>query len=100
MDDRLELHSKLLLFIPNVYFQPPSNIQMVYPCITYSKIQKLNKFGNDARYLSKQGYRIMVIERDPDSNIADNIEVFFQTCSIGQYYTVDNLHHTTIELYY
>jgi hypothetical protein len=100
MGDILELHSKLLTYMPNVYFQPPSNIQMVYPCIVYNKTKKLNKFGNDARYLSKQGYQIMVIERVPDSDIADNIEGFFQNCSISQYYTVDNLNHTTIDLYY
>jgi hypothetical protein len=100
MGNRLELHTSLLQFIPNVYFQPPSNIQMVYPCIVYNKFDKLNKFGNDASYSSKQGYRLIVIERDPDSDVADNIEGFFQYCLIGQYYTVDNLHHTTIELYY
>lgn len=100
MGSRLELHTNLLQFLPNVYFQPPSNIQMVYPCIIYIKTEKVTKFGDDMRYLSKQGYRITVIERDPDSNIADNIEGSFQSCSISQYYTVDNLHHTTIELYY
>lgn len=100
MGDRLPLHNLLKQFIPNVYFQPPSNIQMVYPCIVYNKTEKSNKFGNDARYISKQGYRIMLIERDPDSKIADNIEGFFQNCSISQYYTVDNLNHTIVELYY
>jgi hypothetical protein len=100
MDRRLELHDELLQFIPKAYFQPPSDIQMVYPCIVYTKIEKSVKHANDTRYLSMQGYQLMLIERVPDSNKADDIEGYFQNCSISQYYTADNLYHTTIELYY
>lgn len=100
MADRLALHAELLTFLPNVYFQPPSNISMVYPCIVYNKTGKNRHFGNDVIYLSQQGYDIMLIEHNPDSTIADDIEKYFQHCVINQYYTVDNLNHTTLSLYY
>lgn len=100
MGDRLALHDELLRFVPNVYFQPPSNVRMVYPCIVYSKTDKVIKFGNNKRYFSKQVYQIMLVERVPDSGVADDIEGSFQNCSIEQYYTMDNLNHTIIELYY
>lgn len=100
MGDRLDLHNKLRLFSPNVYFQPPSNIQMKYPCIVYAKSDKYTRYGNDNRYLAMQGYRLTLIERDPDSKVADDIEAAFENCSITQYFTVDNLNHTVIELYY
>lgn len=100
MANRLELHTELLTFHPNVYFQPPSTIQMTYPCIVYNKTGKDKKFGNNGVYLSKQEYNLMVIEKDPDSVVADNIEKHFQYCAIDQYYTVDNLNHTTLTLYY
>lgn len=100
MASRLDLHDKLLEFLPNVYFQPPSNIQMVYPCIVYNKNGKNRRFGNDAIYFTKQGYQIMVIDKNPDSIIADNIEEQLEYCSISQYYTIDNLNHTTLSLYY
>jgi hypothetical protein len=51
-------------------------------------------------YLSKQGYQIMLIEKNPDSAVADGIELHFDNCAINQYYTVDNLYHTTLNLYY
>lgn len=100
MGDRVKLHNELLRFIPNAYFQPPSNIQMTYPCIVYSKSERDVRFGNDKRYLIKQAYRLMLIERVPDSGVADAIEGAFQNCAIEQYYTVDNLNHTIIKLYY
>lgn len=100
MGDRLELHNELLKFLPNVYFQPPTNIQMNYPCIVYNKTPDKRYFGNDIIYLSQQGYQIMVIEHNPDSKISKGIEKHFQYCVINQYYTVDNLNHTTLSLYY
>lgn len=100
MASRLELHDELLKFVPNVYFQPPSTIQMTYPCIVYNKTGKSRHFANDVVYLSQQEYRLMLIEKNPDSVVADNIEKHFQHCAISQYYTVDNLNHTTLNLYY
>lgn len=100
MGSRLDLHNELLTFLPNVYFQPPSNIQMIYPCIVYNYSGRNRHFGNDVIYLSQQGYKLTVIERDPDSKVANNIETHFQHCAINQYYTVDNLSHTNLSLYY
>jgi hypothetical protein len=100
MASRLELHAELVKFLPNVYFQPPSTITMTYPCIVYNKTGKMRHFGNDVIYLSQQEYQIMLIEKNPDSIVADNIENHFQHCAINQYYTVDNLNHTTLNLYY
>lgn len=100
MSKRLELHNELLKFIPNVYFQPPSNIKMVYPCITYNKTGRNRHFGDNVIYLSQQGYHITVIEHDPDSDVSDRLETHFEYCGIIQHFTVDGLNHTTLQLYY
>ena len=100
MPSRLELHAELLTFLPNVYFQPPSGFQMLYPCIVYNKTGKIRHFAADVIYLSQQEYSIMVIDKNPDSEVADSIERHFKHCGIEQYYTVDNLNHTTLKLYY
>jgi hypothetical protein len=100
MATRLDLHAELRGFAPNVYYQPPSNIQMMYPCIVYNKTIRMRHFANDVIYLSQQEYQITVIDKDPESTVADSIESAFQHCSINQYFTVDNLHHTTLNLYY
>lgn len=100
MDRRLELHTRLLTFIPNVYYQPPSNIKMQYPCVVYNKTGKDRKFSNNDVYLSTQEYQIMLIEHNPDSTLADEIERGFTSCVISRYYTMDNLNHTILNLYY
>jgi len=100
MGSRLELHDELLKFYQNVYFQPPSNQQMKYPCIVYHKNGKDRKFGNDKLYFVKQGYRLTVIETHPDGTIADEIESAFEYCTIAQNFVSDSLHHTTLNLFY
>lgn len=100
MNSRLDLHVELLKFTPNVYFQPPSGFMMKYPCIVYNKTDKTRHFADDFVYLSQQEYQLSVIDKDPDSAIADQIEEYFQLGTIEQYFTVDNLNHTNLKLYY
>lgn len=100
MRSRLDLHAKLVTFLPNVYFQPPANITMKYPCIVYNKTGQDKKFSNNGIYVVLQEYQLMVIESNPDSTVANDIEAGLEYCGIRQYYTADNLNHTTLNLYY
>lgn len=100
MGTRLDLHKELLRFMSNVYFQPPSTIQMVYPCLVYAKSNEDVLYGNNHLYLNTQGYQLTLIEKNPDSLVATEIVNHFQYCSINQHYVVDNLNHTTINLYF
>lgn len=100
MDKRLELHSKLIAFLPNVYFQPPANIRLEYPCIIYNKSGKRRFKANDQTYKGTQQYKVLVIDRNPDSVVADEMEEQLQYCGITGYYTIDNLNHTSLTLYY
>ena len=97
---RLVLHSKLEKFYDNVYFQPPANIQLEYPCVIYNKSDMNDIYGNDGVYIDFQQYKIIVIERDPDSNIPKTMKNSLEHCRITGYYTVDNLHHTTLTIYH
>ena len=50
MAPRLQLHHSLKRFVPNVYFQPPTNVQMKYPCIIYKRDFADSKFADDNTY--------------------------------------------------
>lgn len=100
MASRLDLHSSLKKISDNVYFQPPANIKLTYPCIIYNKSGKSRRYSNDDIYYNRQKYQIMVIDVSPDSIVADKIEESFTYCSIDQYFTKDNLNHTTLTLFY
>lgn len=101
MASRLQLQTLLeeLLESENVYFQPPSNIELSYPCIIYERNRKVNKFADDNLYLGKQGYSLTVIDRDPDSEIPGLVSKL-QYCVFDRHFKTDNLNHDVFNIYF
>ncbi len=99
MAPRLELHQLLKTFTDYVYFQPPTNIQLDYPCIIYNRDNVDTKFADDAPYALKTRYMIMVIDRNPDSLIPDKVAKM-PLSTFSRFYTADNLNHDVYSVYF
>lgn len=82
----------------NVYFQPPSNVQMRYPAIRYKLTRIDRDHANNGAYLRHFGYEVTVIDKDPNSPIANNITKL-PMCSYNRSYFADNLNHWVFILY-
>ena len=102
MADRLVLHEELceILGSRNVYFQSPASVKMQYDAIRYELGGKDIKRANNKLYKSTNQYDGVVITRDPDTTIPDDILAHFEMCSFGRPYTSDNLNHYPFTLYY
>lgn len=107
MASRLELHNEFIDVLgtknekeSRVYFDPPKSVIMKYPCIRYTKTAPRLKRANNGIYNLVNGYEVTVIDYDPDSVIPETILHRIQECSIERYYTVDNLNHTVLKIYY
>lgn len=101
MERRLRLHQILteILGTKNVYFQPPENTKMEYPCIVYQRNAADTKFADDKPYLNTKRYMVTVIDYDPDSEIPDKIAAL-PLCAFDRHYTADDLNHDVYNLYY
>lgn len=99
---RLELSNKLreILGTDNVYFQPPNNTKIKYPCIIYNKEKPSHISADDFNYFYQDKYEILVIDKDPDSDIAENLVEAFQYMRINRHFVKDNLNQTQLTLYY
>ncbi len=102
MASRIELNEALVsvLGTRNVYFQPPENVKMKYPCIIYTKNNVRSRYADDLRYASMNEYTLTIVDRDPDSTIAGRLLERFPFCSFSRRYTADNLYHDVLMLYY
>ncbi len=101
MSRRLELHN-ILKSIPGVkkaYFQPPESVKLVYPCIVYDRINEQSLFADNNRYTMWNGYDLLVIDPNPDTEIPDRILQLPYT-RLDRTYTKDNLNHYAIRLYF
>ena len=101
MDRRLELHEMLVsaLGSSNVYFQPPTGLQIKYPCIVYTRERIEDTHADNESYRRKKKYSVTVIDRDPESEVPDRI-ADIRYCSHDRRFVNDNLYHDVFTLYY
>lgn len=101
LERRLKLHAILceIMGSNNVYYQPPEDIRMKYPCIVYSHDRNEISYADNRNYIKHNRYSITLIDRDPDSGFRDKIEEL-QYCTFDRYFSSDNLNHFNYTLYY
>jgi len=97
--DRLLLHEILKAIADNVYFQQPPNTGMVYPCILYARDSAEEKFANNAKYNTMLRYTVTVIDRNPDSDIPNQVAEL-PLCSFDRFFVADNLNHDVFTLFF
>lgn len=68
---RNELHALLTEFLGSdqVYFQPPENFHLRYPCIVYEFSNVSVRHADDSAYMRNPQYQITIMYRDPDSEL-------------------------------
>ena len=101
MAPRTELQTLLeqVLGSGNVYFQPPNNITIAYPCIVYKRSRIESEFADNEPYGHQKRYTVTVISRDPDNAVVDQIAAL-PKCSHDRFFTADNLNHDVFTLYF
>ena len=102
MERRLQLQADLeqILGSKNVYFQPPSSFQMIYPCIRYELDEIDAKHADNRVYTKKKAYLVTYVTEDPDDDLSDEMFGAFQMIHFDRHYTADNLHHFVYKIYY
>lgn len=96
---RAQLQELLESFCPNVYFQPPPNITMAYPCIVYKRSAENVRYANNDRYDAYLQYEVTVIDRDPDSLIP-GLVAHVPLSRYERHFAADDLNHDVYNLYW
>lgn len=102
MANRLQLQEDLekLLGANNVYFDPPPNVYINYPCFIYQLDIPFTSQADNKNYLIKKRYSITYIDENPDNDMTNQLLNFFEYISPGNPYVSENLHHYPFDLYY
>lgn len=96
---RVDLQALLQTITDHVYFQPPENIKMEYPCIVYQRDTARSAFADNNLYRYTKKYTVTVIDRNPDSEIPDQI-VRLPMCTHERWFAADDLNHDVFSLYF
>lgn len=99
MGKRSDLNEIFKTIVPNVYFQPPQNVAMKYPCIVYKRAQSLAEHADNEAYLFTNRYSVTVIDRDPDSTIVESLYKL-PLCRHITFFVADNLNHDVFDIFF
>lgn len=99
MAPRHELNDLLETLCEHVYFQPPANLQMVYPAIVYERDRADVKFADDKPYSLTKQYSMNLISRNPDEPIFEALAAL-PMCAHERFFVVDNLNHDVFNIYF
>lgn len=96
---RYDLQVILEGICPNVYFQPPANVQMIYPAIVYERGRANTTFADDKPYTNTKQYSLNLISKNPDESIFEALAAL-PMCAHERFFVVDNLNHDVFNIYF
>lgn len=82
-----------------VYFQPPENVLLKYPCIIYHVSNGDSIYADNIPYRSTTRYQVTIIDRDPDSEIRDRVAKL-RMCTWDRSFRQKDLNHDIFNLYF
>lgn len=101
MGQRLALQALLetILGTNEVYFQPPTNVKMEFPCIIYKREAIKTLFSGNNPYRLTKRYEVTVVDRNPDSETPDRVAAL-PMCLLTRTFASENLNHYVFTLYF
>lgn len=83
----------------NVYFQPPENVKMKYPCVVYRLSSTDDRYADNIKYRYTKRYDVTLITKNPEDW---RIECLLKLpmSALNRSYSVDYLNHYVFSLYY
>lgn len=98
---RLVLQETLedILGSDNVYFDPPENLRMQYPCLRYTRAKHMPTFADNMPYKGVTAYEIIYITREVRSTEMIEALMAIPYCTHSRHYVADNLHHDVFDVY-
>lgn len=101
MDKRVAFHKILvgILGSNKVYFQPPDNIKMDYPCIRYRRAKIEGQRADNILYSHTVKYEVMVIDPQPENSAIKEL-LKLPMSTYDRHYRADGLNHDVFIIYY
>lgn len=76
-----------------VYFQPPDNTRLDYPCIIYKYDTPETQFADNIGYINKMSYEIMVVKTDHELDVIKSLTSKLKRVRFRRIYINDNMYH-------
>lgn len=93
----------LKTFLPEgkgkVYFQDPGDPSLIFPAIIYKLDGVRTQHANNTPYFQEKAWLVTVIDRDPESLIADKV-AGMPKCEFVDFLVTNGLNHSIYRLHF
>lgn len=102
MASRMDLQNELIVLLgsDHVYYDPPENLQMQYPCFIYTVSKANERYSDNKVYRYVNGYDITYVDINQDSDVLEKFKTHFLMSNFNRHYVADELHHTVFVVYW
>lgn len=83
----------------HVYFQPPEDAKMQYPCLVYELEEMDIKFADNGPYSLYDRYQVTLIRHEPDSLVMRKL-LGLPHSSFSRHYATSGLNHDVFVIYH
>ena len=99
--DRLDLQAKFeaILGSRNVYFNPPENLKLQYPCIIYNLGAPYQAKADNILYRYLNRYTVTLIDKKPDSEFYEPL-LSMRYCTFDRCSKSEGMNVFSYNLYY
>ena len=95
MQTRLDFHAELVAITDaNVYFQPPANVKLKYPCVIYNVQRYVGEEADNIKFITGTEYKLMAIHTDPDDPLPTLVLEKLPRCRSDRIYPLNGLYHS------
>lgn len=101
-DQLLQMLDELLDHIP-LYYDPPSETLMSYPCIRVTHDDLNIIHANNKKYSMMMSYTLTYLNEESVDVGLDSITskiINLEYCTFNRHYVSDNIHHYVFKIYY
>ena len=83
-----------------VYFQPPENLKIKYPCIVFERTNALTDYADNVPYHITKRYTVTLISKTSDNEEYLDKLLQFPMSTYDRQFINDNLIHDVFSIYY
>ena len=83
-----------------VYFQPPENLKLSYPCIVYERNDALLRHADNFGYFKAKRYSVTLITKSADNDEFIDKILELPMCNFEREFKSDGLVHELFNIYF
>ena len=83
-----------------VYFQPPENLKLTYPCIVYARSNALTSYADNNPYHKTKRYAVTLMCRTADNDQYLDQLLDLPMCTFDREFTIDGIVHSVFNIYF